>query len=69
MLQGDQKAAEPPKSDPCLPLLDLYTACVAAHTRGLSEGDDCGKEAATYKDCRKQEKFKKKLNNKDGKTA
>jgi len=44
------------KEDPCESLLTKYTDCVAAHTRGLSEGDDCGSEAKAYKDCRREQK-------------
>ena len=44
------------KEDPCESLLTKYTDCVAAHSRGLSEGDDCGAEAKVYKECRREQK-------------
>jgi hypothetical protein len=50
--QGQYKA----KKDSCLPLLDAYTSCVAKHTQGLRQDEDCGSEAAAYKKCRKDEK-------------
>jgi hypothetical protein len=60
MLRAGDRASQSTKPDPCLALLDQYTACVAEHTKGLSEGDDCSKEGKAYKDCRKQEKLKQK---------
>ena len=55
---NNKKLTEDKKVDPCLNFLEAYTNCVSEHTKGLSEGDDCGKEAKTYKDCRKEQKAK-----------
>ena len=60
MLGSTQKAQAAKTPDPCLPFLDKYTECVAQHSNGLTEGDDCSKEGSVYKDCRKTEKLKKK---------
>lgn len=46
----------PKKTDPCIALLTKYTDCVSLHTKGLSDGDDCGAEATLYKNCRKSQK-------------
>jgi len=54
--QGQYEA----KKDPCYPLLDVYTSCVAKYTQGLRQDEECGAEAAAYKQCRKDEKEKHK---------
>lgn len=64
-MQPDPATAEQRKVDPCLALLDQYTACVAQHEKGLSEGDDCTKEASAYKTCRRSEKQKKQEEKKE----
>jgi len=50
------------KEDPCRELLTRYTDCVSSHTKGLSEGDDCGAEATAYKECRRKDKEQKLKN-------
>ena len=46
-------------ADPCTELLEKYTNCVASHPLGLRQDEDCGVEAAAYKQCRKDTKKEK----------
>ena len=56
MGQAESKVKEPLKPDPCKVFLDKYIDCVAQHTKGLSDGDDCNPETIAYKNCRKSTK-------------
>ena len=49
--------------DPCEVLMNTYLTCVKGKNRGLSEGDECEKEAVRYKSCRREQK--KSKNNKN----
>ena len=44
-------------SDPCQTFMKAYLKCVDDHEKGLSEGDECSKEGADYRACRKQQKL------------
>ena len=39
------------KVDPCGDAIESYLKCVDSKPRGLSEGDECTKEANLYKLC------------------
>ena len=47
--------------DPCESAMQKYEQCVASHTLGMKNDDDCRMEAEFYKACRRAQR-KKQLN-------